>query len=85
MTTIKALITDEHGDGGSIIDGPEEIIKRLKEHLLEFDKCERPVCWGTEEFVDYLNDVVLMDSGDKVIILELWTYDYDGNLPILRI
>lgn len=47
---MKALITDEHEQGASIIDGPEEIIKRLKEYLLEFDKYEHPVCWGTEEF-----------------------------------
>jgi len=82
---LKALITDEHEDFASIIDEPEEIIKKLKEYLLEFDKYGHPVCWGTEEFVNYLNDVILRDSNEKVIIIDLWTDDYDKNLPILKI
>ncbi|MBS4537719.1 hypothetical protein GOQ27_04550 [Clostridium sp. D2Q-11] len=82
---MKALITDEYDEGASIIEGPEEIIKRLKEYLLEFDNYEHPGCWGTEEFINYLNDVILMKSDEKVIILELWIYDYDETLPKLKI
>ncbi|QGG47707.1 hypothetical protein [Heliorestis convoluta] len=82
---MKAVITDEHEWYASIIDGPEETIKRLKEYLLEFDKYGHPTCWGTEEFVNYLNDIILRDSDEKVIILELWTKDYDKSLPILKI
>jgi len=82
---MKALITDEHGEYGSIIEGPEEVITRLHEYLLEFDKHGHPVTWGAEDFVDYLNRVVLRDKSEKVVILELWTKDYDKNIPVLRI
>jgi len=82
---IKALITDEYGEGASIIYGPEKVISRLKEHLIEFDKYDHPICWGIEEFVNYLNDVVLADNEGKVIILEPWTYEYDKALPKLKI
>lgn len=82
---MKALIKDEHDNVDAIIDGPEAIIKRLKEYLLEFDKYGRPKCWGTEEFVNYLNEVVLKDRDEKVIILKFWTDDYDQNIPTLRI
>ena len=82
---MKALIMDEHGDFASIIDGSEEIINNLKEYLLEFDKYGHSVCWGTEEFVNYLNEVILKDKNDKVVILDLYTNKYDKNLPTLRI
>ncbi len=82
---MKALITDEYDEGASIIDGPEKVITKLKEYLLKFDNYEHPLCWGTEEFVNYLNDVILVDSDEKVKILELWTYKYDKSLPKLKI
>ncbi|MGO1368934.1 MAG: hypothetical protein ACTHVE_08920 [Senegalia sp. (in: firmicutes)] len=82
---MKALITDEYNQGAPIIDGPEEIIKRLKEYLLEFDKYKNTKCWGTEEFVNYLNEVVLINNDEKIKIIEIWTYKYDENLPALEI
>jgi len=82
---MKAVITDEHDDFASVVEGPEEIVLHLKTYLLEFDKYDHPMCWGTEEFVDFLNDVILKDREEKVVILELWTDEYDKSLPKLRI
>lgn len=82
---MKAMIMDEYEEGASIIDGPEEIIKELKEYLIQFDKYDHSVCWGVEEFISYLNDVILIDNDEKIIILKLWTYDYDKSLLTLKI
>lgn len=82
---MKALIMDEYEEGASIIDGPEEIIKELNDYLIQYDKYDHPVCWGVEELVRYLNDVILIDNDEKIIILKLWTYDYDKSLPTLKI
>lgn len=82
---MKALIIDQHGHVDAMIDGPEEIIKRLKQYLLEFDKYGHPKFWDSEDFVNYLNDVILKDSGEKVSIVRVWRGDEAKNLPILKI
>lgn len=82
---MKALITDEYRTNYSVIDGPNNIIMNLKNYLLEFDRYGHSVSWGTEEFVEYLNKVILKDKSEKVIIIELLTNDCDEDLPVLYI
>jgi|GEM_PF-1596377 len=82
---MKAVIADEHDDFVSVIEGPEDVILSLKTFLTAFDHYEHPMCWGSEEFVDFLNDVVLKDREEKVVILELYTDEHDKSLPKLRI
>lgn len=82
---MKALITDEYGEYGSIVDAPDNIIMDFKKYLLEFDNYGHPESWGIKEFINYLNDVILKVKNEKVTIVELWTNDYDKNLPVLYI
>jgi len=81
---MRALIEDEHGDD-AMIDGPEKIIKNLKEYLLKFDKYKHPKTWGSEEFVNFLNNIILKNNDEKVSIVRVWKSDEAKNLPILKI
>ena len=82
---MKAVIVDEHDDFGTLIEGPKDIIESLNTYLVEFDRYGHPMCWGGEEFVDFLNNVILKDRKEKVTIIELYTDGYDRTLRKLRI
>lgn len=84
MIIIRALIEDEYGID-AMIEGPEEIIKNLKEYLLKFDKHGHPKTWGSEEFVSFLNDIILKNNNEKVSIVRIWKGDEAKNLPVLKI
>jgi hypothetical protein len=81
---IRALIENENGID-AMIDGPEKIINNLKEYLLKFDNFKHPKTWGSEEFVDFLNDIILKNNDERVIIVRVWKGAEADNLPILKI
>lgn len=84
MIIIRALIEDEYGID-AMIDGPEKIIKNLKEYLLKFDNHGHPKTWGSKEFINFLNDIILKNNDEKVSIVRVWKGDEAKNLPILKI